>query len=237
MMMDWLAKIRAVTFDCYGTLIDWERGILAEVERAGPNVPLGREKVVSLFAEHEREAEKGTGADWRPYAEVLGRVSIVLSVHLVPVKAIDLAASLPSWPAFEETPGFVRWAASRWALGVLSNVDEDLFARTVGKLGRGPDVLVTAEQVRSYKPNRKHFDELLRRTGLAPEEVLHVAESVYHDIEPAGEMGMRTAYINRRGAGVSASGPGKSGGERGVRADVVAGSLTELRAVLEGAMR
>lgn len=236
-MMDWLVKIRAVTFDCYGTLIDWERGILAEVERAGPNVPLGREQLVPLFAEHEREAERGVGAEWRPYAEVLGRVSVVLSVHVAPVRPIDLAASLPSWPAFEETPGFVRWAASRWAVGVLSNVDEDLFAQTVGKLGRAPDVLVTAEQVRSYKPRPAHFEEMLRRTGLRPEQVLHVAESVYHDIEPAGEMGMRTAYINRRGAGVSASGPGTRTGAEAVRADVVAGSLKKLRAVLEGAMR
>jgi len=234
-MTEWLANIRAVTFDCYGTLIDWERGILAEVERAGPNVPLKREELMSLFAEHEREAERGVGAEWRPYAEVLGRVSVVLSAHLVPVKAIDLATSLPFWPAFEETPEFVRWAASRWAVGILSNVDEDLFAQTVGKLGRAPDVLVTAEQVRSYKPRRKHFYELLRRTGLLPGEVLHVAESVYHDIEPAGAMGMRTAYINRRGAGVSASGRGRGGGDRGVRADVEAASLTELRTILEGA--
>jgi 2-haloacid dehalogenase len=213
MAIDW-DQIRAVTFDCYGTLIDWEAGILAAVMSA---LPAGAEPpdataVLQRYAELERRAEAGA---WRPYHQVLGEVGSRLAAEFGLVEArLDLAGSVGRWPAFEETPGCLRALAARYDVAIWSNVDDALFAGTMPRLGLGalsPRQLVTAEQVRSYKPGPAHFLEGIRRLGVEPRSVLHVAESRFHDVEPANALGLQTVWVNRRG-GAEGSASGRPSG-------------------------
>lgn len=234
----WALGIRALTFDCYGTLIDWETGIVDALRplfgRAGGR--LDRGALIAAYSRHERAAESGA---YMPYREVLARVEAALAHEFGLGGARDtddpiLSTSLADWPVFDETPAALKTLGKRFRLGVLSNIDDDLFGITAPKLGERLDLLVTAQQVKSYKPGRAHFEEALRRLQLTPDRVLHVAESRYHDIEPAGELGFRTCWVNRHAqAGddnsSSASGPMVSG-----RApDLTVTSLAELVRVLD----
>lgn len=258
----WAMSIRALTFDCYGTLIDWETGILGALaplfERAGKRMDAAA--VIPAYARHEREVESGP---YLRYREVLGRVEDALmdefglgvpptcvggsrcsgdaastsQEHRPPKTEVGgtasrLAQSLGNWSAFAETPGCLRALKEKYALGVLSNIDDDLFALSAPKLGVELNLLVTAEQVRSYKPGLAHFETALRQLRLRPDQILHVAESRYHDVEPAGGLGFRTCWVRRHAEGAdnaaSASGPMASGREP----DITVRSLGELVRIL-----
>jgi 2-haloacid dehalogenase len=227
-----LSAIRALTFDCYGTLVDWEPGILGAVRpvlrRRGIEADDGR--ILSLFARLEAEEE---GGPYRPYRRVLAGVMDRLAAELGAGPLPDrergvLAESLPRWPVFADAAPFLRRARGRFVLGVCSNVDDDLFDATRRTLGAPVDWVVTAESCRSYKPAEAHFRVALARLGLPAERVLHVAESRRHDIEPASRLGFRTAWVNRHRArpGPSASGEGSA------VADLEVGGLDELASVL-----
>lgn len=202
-------NIQALTFDCYGTLIDWETGILRAFEGlVGADIARARRnEVIRAYARHERMIE---ARPYLKYREVLAEVSRRVAGEFgVPIARGDegvLADSIKDWPAFDETPAALRALKSRFRLAVLSNIDDGLFAGSLPRLGVALDEVVTAEQVRSYKPGRAHFDEVLRRLALEPSQVLHVAESRYHDVAPARAMGFATVWVNRRGASQSASG-------------------------------
>jgi 2-haloacid dehalogenase len=189
-----------LTFDCYGTLIDWERGIL------GVAVPLLEQRgatveAVSLLREYARlEAEEERGA-YRPYREVLRAVMRRLGeahgVTLSDQEAEALPASVGSWPPFPDTVEALRALKSRYRLVILSNIDDAMFAETNRLLGVEFDTIITAEQVGSYKPAPNHFTTALERTGARPEQVLHVAQSLYHDHAPAKARGWSTVWVNR----------------------------------------
>jgi 2-haloacid dehalogenase len=204
-----VASIRCVTFDCYGTLVDWETGILgAAAVLAGRSIePHERADVLHGYAAAERQIEAGA---YLPYREVLRRVAHELAARFH--WSIDsntehaISESIVDWPVFDETPGALRTLQERFSVGILSNIDNDLFATTAPKLGIELDLLVTAQQVRSYKPGEAHFREALERTKLPPSAVLHVAESRYHDVAPASRLGCSTVWVNRAAGGVSASG-------------------------------
>lgn len=212
-----MTDVRAVSFDCYGTLIDWQAGIEAAVAplRAGsPSIPHGP-SLFARFAALEREAEKPPYAS---YKDVLREVAAGLLGVSGPCELLDvLWRSLGEWPAFGDTPASLRRLRARFGtLAVISNVDDDLFAASHARLGAPTgadptplrlDVVVTAEQVGSYKPAETNFRALLDALRLSPEQVLHVAESRYHDIEPASRLGFRTAWVQRQ-RDASASGPG-----------------------------
>lgn len=205
--------LRAVTFDCYGTLIDWESGLLAALAPvfAASGAMMERETVLRAFARHERAIESGEYRSYRAVlTEVLTRLAEEFSLHVPSERAGLLADSIPAWPAFDETPAALRALKRNFRIGVLSNIDEDLFEAPGGsreRLGVPLDLLVTAQQVRSYKPGRAHFEDALKRLALKPCEVLHVAESRYHDVAPSKAMGFRTVWVNRHGSGgASASG-------------------------------
>lgn len=229
-----MTDVRAVSFDCYGTLIDWQAGIEAAVAplRAGsPSIPHGP-ALFERFAALEREAEKPPYAS---YKDVLREVAAGLLGVSGPCELLDvLWRSLGEWPAFGDTPASLRRLRARvGTLAVLSNVDDDLFAASHARLGAPTaadptplrlDVVVTAEQVHSYKPAEANFRALLAALRLSPEQVLHVAESRYHDIEPASKLGFRTAWVQRQ-RDTSASGPGTIAG---VRPDLHVRSLAEL---------
>jgi 2-haloalkanoic acid dehalogenase type II len=197
-----ITRYDIVTFDCYGTLIDWESGIARAFRDAG--VTADRGAVLRAYAEHEPVAER---PPYRPYREVLAdtarRVAQALG-HDVD-DAGFLAESLPSWTTFPDTNAALeRLRAAGHRLGLLSNVDDDLLAETRKHFTVDFDLIVTAQQVRSYKPGHAHF--LAARNALGGARWLHAAESSFHDIVPTNALGIENAWINRRGAPMLAGG-------------------------------
>lgn len=192
----------AVTFDCYGTLIDWERGILGALdalfEGAGVEVPAVEERL-ELFARLEADAERG---EFRTYREVLVDVALALGLEFGTEadrdRAAAFAASVPTWPPFSDSTAALNALGARYRLAILSNVDDDLFEGSATLLGVDFDEVVTAQQLRSYKPAAAHFHEVLRRLDLPVDRVLHVAQSLYHDVAPAKALGFKCVWVNRR---------------------------------------
>ena len=192
--------ITHLTFDCYGTLIDWEKGILAAVaplfERVGRAVPA--EAILRSFVAHEARLEAGS---WKPYREILRAVLIEmaaeLNLSLLRSESNLLSDLLPHWPPFPDTLSSLQSLSKRFRLVILSNTDDALFAETQKRLGVRFDEIITAEQVKCYKPGKAHFQEALGRLNVPVSRVLHVAQSLYHDHVPAQELGFRTAWINR----------------------------------------
>lgn len=190
-----------LTFDCYGTLIDWERGLGDALEAIlrPHGVEATREHLLARFAHHEERAEAG---EYVIYREVLAGVADSIAVEegvaLSHQERTHLADSLPEWPPYADTVPALERLAGRYRLGILSNIDDDLFAETGRNLGVSFDPVVTAQQVGRYKPAMANFDALLERVGTAPGRLLHVAQSLFHDIAPASAMGLRTAWVDRR---------------------------------------
>jgi 2-haloacid dehalogenase len=193
--------ITHISFDCYGTLIDWETGIL---EQALPRLAATGAKhveataVLRSYVKHERAIESGR---FRPYGEVLretfSRIGDDLKLCLDQETCAAFAASLPRWPPFPDTVAALARLATRYRLVILSNVDDDLFERTARRLGTNFDAVITAQQVGSYKPALGHFTTARDRLGLNPENWLHVAQSLYHDHVPAKSLGLRTVWVDR----------------------------------------
>ena len=194
--------IRALTFDCYGTLVDWHRGIQDAFDAVlrGVQADVDRERLV-----HERE-----DADFRliqgpylPYSDVLERsLREALELQSVSAEQADLgrfAASMARWPPFDETGPILRLLAERFRLVILSNVEAATLRSTVAAIDAPFAALVTAEEIRSYKPAPGHWEAALRVLDLPSDAVLHVAQSMRHDIRPASELGWRCAWINRLG--------------------------------------
>ena len=192
---------RVLTFDCYGTLVDWEAGIAGAFERAaaGEGLALDRRKVLAAYAACEAQRE---AREYAPYRQVLADAASCaarrLGWQLSPERATFLAESLPSWRPFPDTNPSLQRLARSFALGLLSNVDEDLLAATRGHLPVEWDLIVTAEQVRSYKPAHAHWTEARRRLGERQASWIHVAQSYYHDVVPALELGLPVIWVNRR---------------------------------------
>ena len=185
---------RFATFDCYGTLIDWNGGIGRELERLfGPN-----EAGERLRRYHELEPEIQREDPSRSYREVM---AIALARLGAPAEEHDaLARSLPDWAPFVEVPGALEEARSRgWSLAILSNSDRDLIDASVGRLGVPFDETIVASEIGSYKPASAHWDEFFARTGADRSAHVHVAASLFHDIAPAQTLGLRTLWINRLG--------------------------------------
>jgi len=195
-------RFEAMTFDCYGTIIDWETGILDAVRAltVGSGRPLPPDDaLLERFGALEAEAERGP---FRPYRTVLREVAAGLrrELGLSPNarREADFAASVRRWPPFPDSVDALRALGGRFRLAIVSNVDDDLFAGTAAQLGIAFDEVVTAQQVRSYKPAQGHFEEVLRRLDLPRERVLHVAQSLYHDVAPAKALGFTCVWVNRR---------------------------------------
>ncbi len=197
------SSIRLITFDCYGTLIDWETGILNSLRTLLHNPPdLDDDKLLSLYAEIESQIESGP---YTVYRAVLGRAAEEIGRRLgkpiIPGDAQRFAESLRIWKPFPDTVDALRSLAKYYKLAIISNVDDDLFADTQRLLRTSFEFVVTAQQVRSYKPAQENFQAALQRAGQAgikKEEILHAAESLYHDIGPANALGLKTAWVHRR---------------------------------------
>lgn len=191
-----------LSFDCYGTLVDWEAGIIrafqAEAEADGRELP-GPE-IVQAYMQVEPEVESGP---YRSYREVLtetaSRVAERLGWPIDRARAGFLARSLPDWPLFPDTRSAIERLGRQFRLGILSNVDDDLLAATIQAIGVEFDWTVTAEKTRSYKPAPDHFREAIDRVGGMPDRLLHVAQSYYHDVRPGRTLGLSVVWVNRKG--------------------------------------
>jgi 2-haloacid dehalogenase/putative hydrolase of the HAD superfamily len=188
-----------ITFDCYGTLIDWERGIREAFARAAAadGVVLDPAAALAAYADIEPVVEAESYRSYRTVlAETARRVGEQLGWPLTKDRATFIADSLPDWPLFADTnPALERLAASGYRLGILSNVDDDLLAGTLRHLRVTFDLLVTAQQVGSYKPAPGHFLAAGQRIGAR--RWLHAAQSQFHDVVPARTLGIPIAWINR----------------------------------------
>ena len=203
-------RFDAITFDCYGTLIDWETGILAALGRLFDVRSRPRPSPRELLAAFARLEPRAQRPPFRSYRSVLREVAFGVGqefgISATDEEASAFAASVGDWPAFGDTTSALRALASRYRLAVVSNVDDDLFAPSAAKLGVSFAAVVTALQVRSYKPAPAHFLEALNRLDLPRSRLLHAAQSLYHDVAPAKELGIATVWINRASATGSTAG-------------------------------
>ncbi|WP_375510389.1 haloacid dehalogenase type II [uncultured Nostoc sp.] len=196
-----LNQYKALTFDCYGTLIDWENGILGVLKPLllAHNTNLDDEQILELFAEFEAELEKG---EYIKYREVLKRVVQKFGERFGFEPTADevnsLADSIQHWLPFPDTVEALRAFTSNFKLVIISNVDDDLFAFSAKHLKVEFDQIITAEQAKSYKPSLNNFRLAIERIDLPLDQILHVAASVYHDILTAKSLGISTVWVNRR---------------------------------------
>jgi len=195
-----------VTFDCYGTLIDWERGI---TDALLPLVPSGTDRralaewYIAMEARFEAEG-------YHLYKDVLDQVGRrVLRSLDVPIgedQPSPLPSSLAEWRPFAEVPTALRALRGRGRkLAILSNVDRDLLASSIARLGVRPDLAITAEDCGSYKPAPGHWRLFLERSGTSAERTVHVGASQYHDMRPAAALGFRTVFVDRHGEALETS--------------------------------
>lgn len=199
-MLDF-SSFRALTFDCYGTLIDWETGLLSTLHPilARNGVDLDDSKLLELYGELEPAEQRRT---YRTYKEVLGGVVVGLGDKLGFRPTLEdlhaLPKSLPTWQPFPDSLESLGRLTKKYKLGIISNIDDDLFAATAKLLKTDFDCVVTAEQARGYKPSHKNFEMALERLKLPREQVLHCGQSLHHDIEPAKELGIANVWVNRK---------------------------------------
>jgi 2-haloacid dehalogenase len=195
------AGFDALTFDCYGTLIDWEAGIL---DALAPVVSSHRieatdNELLERFARHEAALESG---DYNTYRKVLALSlrGLCEEYGFTPSgqQEAEFAQAVGSWPAFKDSSAALRRLAKRFKLGIITNCDDDLFALSNQRLGVSFDWIVTAQQAGSYKPSLNNFEVAFATIGLPRHRILHVAQSLYHDHVPAKQLGMTTVWINRR---------------------------------------
>ncbi len=197
------SRFTTISFDCYGTLIDWESGILPVLRTvlANHGQVLPDAALLELYGEFEAEAESGP---YQRYRDVLQSVvrSFAERLHFDPTPAEirSLHESVHTWPPFPDTVVALHELQKSYKLVVISNIDDDLFAETRKHLGVEFDGVITAEQARSYKPSLNNFEMALRALAISPDRLLHAAQSIYHDVVPARSLGISTVWVNRKSA-------------------------------------
>lgn len=219
-----------VSFDCYGTLVDWETGIsdaVAEVLRAR-GINRSPAEILALFSQFEPQVQ--ASGEYQDYRRVLtGVMSLIgelLGFQCTESESARLAETLPRWPVFPDAVAALRAMQSRYRLAIISNVDDDLFAGTAQELGLDFDAVITSQQAGRYKPNLANFEMAAERMSVEREAWLHVAESLFHDIGPANRLGVASVWVKR---------PDRGGGTRPTDAvaDLVVSDLGELAGLME----
>jgi len=214
-MLD-LTRFKVLTFDCYGTMIDWESGIFSALRPilAAHHKKISDSALLELYSELELKAEQGK---YLLYRDVLQSVVRGLGERLgfspTNAEVRSLPESLANWQPFPDTVAALRKLKTRYQLAVMSNVDDDLFAATAPKLGVAFDHVITAQQAGCYKPCVKIFKLAESRIGVSREQWLHVGQSIYHDVIPAQSLGIATVWVNRPsprpGSGAAKAASGK----------------------------
>ena len=201
-MLDF-TRFEILTFDCYGTLINWEAGILSSLHRvlSAHGKKIDDATLLKLYGDFELRSETGA---FRPYREVLESVvrQFGAEFHFTPSaeEVRSLPDSLPNWKPWPDTMAALRQLNTRFRLAILSNVDDELFAGTRPQLGVDFNEVVTAQQAQAYKPSLKLFELALSRIHVPAHRVLHVGQSIYHDVIPAQSLGLATVWVNRPSA-------------------------------------
>ena len=195
------SRFRVLSFDCYGTLIDWESGLLGALRPVlhEHGVKIETRQLLELYVGLEADLEEGP---YRSYREILGlvmdRLGAKLGFQPTPKQRECLVEALPTWVPYPDTVAALRALKSRYRLAVISNIDDSLFAQTARHfLPVQFDWIITAEQVRSYKPSFNNFRFAFEKMGTTPLDQLHVAQSLYHDVMPARAQGMSCVWVTR----------------------------------------
>ena len=197
------SRFRVISFDCYGTLIDWETGIFSALRPilARHKVEISDGELLKLYGELEAEAESDPYVSYR---EVLQSVVRGLGVRLGFVPSTQEQDSLPdsvaNWLPFADTVSALRRLKAKYELAIISNIDDNLFAATAPRLQVEFDSVITAGQARAYKPSLKVFELAGKRIGIPREQWLHAGQSIYHDVAPARSLGIATVWVNRPSA-------------------------------------
>ena len=213
-------RFGAMSFDCYGTLIDWETGIANALRpwAARSGLELDDQALLAAYGSTETHVEDDMPSALYPVilGETMRRVGAVLGAAVTDDDAEAFGQSVKDWPAFPDTAEALRRLSTRYKLIILSNIDRASFAASNPQLGVTFDSIITAEDVGSYKPQRGHFNRLfeeIERLGVARERLVHVAESLFHDHQPAAELGLPSVWIHRRhergGSGATATPSGE----------------------------
>ncbi|MEZ4671785.1 MAG: haloacid dehalogenase type II [Anaerolineae bacterium] len=192
-----------LTFDCYGTLIDWETGIWQALRPilTAHQVTIESDKALELYGELEAGVESGPYREYKTVLrEVLEGIGARLGFAPTAEELAEFSVSVKDWPAFPDSPEALKALATKYKLAIVTNIDDDLFAYSAPKLGAAFDYVITAQQVKSYKPALPHFETAFERIGLPRSKFLHVAQSLFHDIKTAKSLGLATVWVNRRHA-------------------------------------
>jgi 2-haloalkanoic acid dehalogenase type II len=209
-----MTRPRVLTFDCYGTLIDWNGGISSALIAEGERQGFAVDRDVILHAYHAAEP-RVQGDEYRSYREVLTLLETEIAAELgwePPADGGYLAASLGGWQPFADTNrALERLVSMGFELGILSNIDDDLLAASRSHFTVEFGLIVTAQQVHSYKPAAAHFHRALAAVGGDHAAMLHIAQSYFHDIRPATQMGFETLWVNRLSEPVPSGGPSPAG--------------------------
>ena len=219
------ADIEWMSFDCYGTLVDWETGISTAVSGVLETyeVPKTSAEILELFSDVEPLVQSsGAFKEYRvALREVMRLIGDRLNLTLTEAETNCLSNSLSHWPVFPDARDALHNLKQRYKLAIISNVDDDLFAGSARALGVEFDAVVTSQQAKAYKPNARSFELAETVMGTDKGRWLHVGESLYHDIEPANRLGIRSIWVNR---------PDRGGGTRQTDAqpDLVVADLTAL---------
>jgi 2-haloacid dehalogenase len=197
------SRITTISFDCYGTLIDWESGILPVLRAvlASHGQSLSDAAILELYGEFEAEAESGPYQNYRNVLQAVVRAfadRFRFQASSADIQSLD--ESVRAWPPFPDTVAALGELRKRYKLVVISNIDDDLFAETRKRLGVEFNAVITAEQARSYKPSLNNFQMALKTLAISPDRLLHAAQSVYHDVVPARSLGISTVWVNRASA-------------------------------------
>jgi 2-haloacid dehalogenase len=201
-MLD-LSQFEALTFDCYGTLIDWETGILSALHPilSTHGKTLDDAILLKLYGDFEQLAEEG---EFHPYRQVLQsvvrRLGTQLGFSASDEEAQSLPDSLATWKPWPDTVSALQRLKSQFRLAIISNVDDDLFAATRPQLQVEFDEVVTAQEAQAYKPSLRIFELALSRLGTPRDRILHVGQSIFHDVVPAQRLGLSTVWVNRPSA-------------------------------------
>lgn len=221
------SRFRIITFDCYGTLVDWEFGILGAIRPilSAHGAHFNDVEILRMYGEIEADEESG---EYQSYKEILQAVVRGFGTRLGFVPSEQEQHSLPkllaSWKPFPDTVGALRQLKQKFELGILSNIDDDLFSATAPQLEINFDHVVTAGQARAYKPSLDIFRLAQKKIGIPVQEWLHAGQSIYHDVIPARSLGIATVWVNRPSP-LPNSGAAKSAQ---AKPDVEVASLQEL---------
>ncbi len=200
-----LTDFKVLTFDCYGTLIDWETGMLAALKPLAAKVerPLTPDQILEAHARHESSQQVATPA--KRYRDLLAvvhkRLAEEWSAPAGWEESVAYGRSVGDWPAFADTAEALRTLKRHYKLVILSNVDNESFSLSNKKLGVTFDAVFTAEDIGSYKPSPRNFEYMLEKLegyGIGKSEILHTAESMFHDHKPANDFGLASCWIHRR---------------------------------------